>query len=116
MTNPTVSLNGETIELVCTLGAARAVSALANSLEIGGGPRALARLALGGDIRALAIALSAITGKRYDKLEDAVFEAGSGNAELCLPVADFYLRLANGGKPLAGGEVSDEPADPPKAS
>lgn len=116
MTNPTVSLNGETIELVCTLGAARAVSAIASALQITAGPRQLSSLALSGDIRALAIALSAVTGKRQDQLEEKIFAAGVDYGDLCLPVAEFYIRLTTGGKPLAGGEVSDEPADPPKAS
>lgn len=114
MTNPVARLNGEKIELACTLGAARTVSRLANALDVPGGPRKLAQLAIAGDLDAITIALVAATGADYDETAQAVFSHGSGQGDLTLPVSEFYFRLANGGKPLTKtkGEVQDEGADP----
>lgn len=114
MTNPVVHLNGEKIELACTLGVARGVSRLANALDVPGGPRKLAQLAIAGDVDAITIAVVAATGRDYESTADAVYAHGSGQGDLTIPVSDFYFRLANGGRPLtrAKGEVKDEGADP----
>jgi hypothetical protein len=114
MANPTVRLDGEKIELACTLGVARGVSRLANALDVPGGPRKLAQLAIAGDLDAITIAIVAASGGDYEDVANKVWAKGSGSADLTLPVSDFYFRLANGGKPLtkAKGEVQDEGADP----
>lgn len=113
MTNPVVVLDGEEIELACTLDAAIKLSSLiSQNPAAGSGPRGLGFRAYNGDLEAIAIAVSLFCKRPLADILRAVYEEGSGS--FAIPVSEFYLRLANGGKPLTESEVSDESSNPRK--
>jgi hypothetical protein len=116
MTNPVVVLSGEKIELACTLDAAIRLSALqAQNPVAGSGPRTLGLRASGGDLEAIAVAISLFSKRPLQEIIRDVFE--DGVSKHSIPVSEFYLRLSNGGKPLVqddgDSEVESEGGSPP---
>lgn len=104
----TIDFDGEQIELVPTLKVAKAISRAAKATGSNSGLFGLAQSAAGGDIEAIAVAIAACTGRPINAVETTVYAIGALNFSGA--VSEFYVRLANGGKPIVAQEA-EAPAE-----
>lgn len=96
-----LELNGETVSLACTLGAAKQINA-----RFGSFADAARRVALF-DFSAYVLIVAAGLNKKEKEVEADVFAAGI--KRITKPVNDYIISLSNGGQPddAKGGDSGE---------
>lgn len=106
--NVTINLDGESVTLRPTLQAAQAISR--QSGGISGAVRAVGQFDLDAIVSVVTLGLG-LTGNDAKEVPGRVYRTGL--TDLIGPVSNYLTILANGGRPVTGGE---EDADPQVSS